>query len=99
MRKYDLGKAPDIITVLKETNIYCNDSKGETMIISLFDIVGKERIDNLDKKLKALEIIKEKYVNIFWITRSHNVLEYNLVVGESQRLKKKEYDLLNEVLL
>jgi len=99
MRKYDLGKAPDIITVLKETNIYCNDSKGETMIISLIDIVGKERIDNLDKKLKAFEIIKKKRVNVHLLLLSDSLEKYNFNLLPYRKLNQEEYDLLKEVLL
>ena len=71
---------------------------------------GLEALDNIDdsyyddekeiirKELKALEIIKEKRVDIGWLIRSENCSKYNLGVGESQALKKQEYDLLKEVL-
>ena len=58
-------------------------------------------IDNcpeVKKKLKALEIIKTKNVDINWLIRSKNYSKYNLGVGESQKLKKREYDLLKEIL-
>ena len=51
-----------------------------------------------EKEFKALEIIKEKRVDIGWLIRSKNCSKYNLGVGESQALKKEEYDLLKEVL-
>ena len=51
------------------------------------------------KEHKVLEIIKEKRVDIGWLIRSKNCSKYNLGVGESQALKKEEYDLLKEVLL
>ena len=54
---------------------------------------------NIEKELKALEIIKEKIVDIGWLIRSENYSKYNLGVSESQALKKAEYDLLKEVLL
>ena len=51
------------------------------------------------KELKALEVIKEKRVDIGWLIRSENCSKYNLGVGSSQALKKQEYNLLKEVLL
>ena len=51
------------------------------------------------KNLTALEIIKEKRVDIGWLSVSLNCSRYNLGVGKSQALKKKEYDLLKEILL
>ena len=55
-------------------------------------------LETIEKELKALEIIKEKRVDIGWLIRSKNCSKYNLGVGRSQALKKKEYDLLKEVL-
>ena len=52
----------------------------------------------IEKELKALEIIKEKRVDIGWLIRSKNCSKYNLGVGSSQALKKEEYNLLKEVL-
>ena len=56
-------------------------------------------LELIEKSLKALEIIKEKRVDIGWLIRSENCSKYNLGVGESQALKKKQYDLLKEILL
>lgn len=52
----------------------------------------------IESELKALEIIKTKYVDIGWLIKSKNCSKYNLGIGESQALKKTEYDLLKEVL-
>ena len=52
----------------------------------------------IEKELLALEIIKEKRVDIGWLIRSENCSKYNLGVGSSQALKKEEYNLLKEVL-
>ena len=52
----------------------------------------------IEKELLALEIIKEKRVDIGWLIRSKNCSKYNLGVGSSQALKKEEYNLLKEVL-
>lgn len=56
--------------------------------------------EETQKKLKALEIIKEKRVDVYHIQATTKVGEYNLwKLSTSKRLKKKEYDLLKEVLL
>jgi hypothetical protein len=54
----------------------------------------------LEKHLNALEIIKEKRVDVYHIQATTKVSEYNLwKLSTSKRLKKKEYDLLKEVRL
>lgn len=50
-----------------------------------------------ENKLKALEIIKEKRVNVDWLLETDNVEEYNESLYVE--LTKEEYDLLKEVLL
>lgn len=55
------------------------------------------------KKLKALEIIIEKDVSMYWLRHSKNVDEYNNFIltdkRQYQKLTQEEYDLLKEVLL
>ena len=51
-----------------------------------------------EKALKALKIISEKDINVFWLKKSPNVSRYNLAVGTERKLKKAEYDLLKELL-
>lgn len=60
----------------------------------------QEDFEIIEKALKALEIIKEKKVDIWWLITSEDYSLYNLGIGKShnQRLKKKEYDFLKEVL-
>ena len=59
----------------------------------------KQDYELIEKDIKALEIIKEKLVDIGWLIRSENYSKYNLGVGSSQALKRNEYNLLKEVLL
>lgn len=47
---------------------------------------------------KALEIIVDKCVDIGWLIRSENCSKYNLGVGASQALKRKEYEKLKEIM-
>ena len=53
------------------------------------------------KKLKALEIIKKKEVDIGWLKRAKDLREYNSGMGINSysALTQEEYDLLKEVLL
>lgn len=61
----------------------------------------KLNFDNGAKKLKALEIIKEKNVNAYGIKHSKDVYDYNLTYASNgkEQLTQEEYDLLKEVLL
>ena len=59
------------------------------------DLIGD--IETNNKKLKALEIIKEKKVYPSFLLNTKNLEEYNKEV--IQKLTQEEYDLLKEVLL
>ena len=51
------------------------------------------------KELKALEIIKDKEVNVFIFLHSGDLETYNDMVEENRKFTQEEYDLLKEVLL
>lgn len=53
----------------------------------------------IEKSLKALEIIKEKEVNVFIFLHSGCLESYNDMVEVNRKLTEEEYDLLKEVLL
>lgn len=54
----------------------------------------------MSKELEALEIIKEKEVNVGLLSRCATVERYNKgMCYESRYLTQEEYDLLKEVLL
>ena len=55
--------------------------------------------DERDKKAKALEIIKEKDVDVVALRLSKNLEQYNCKEDGRNCLIQKEYDLLKEVLL
>ena len=74
-----------------------------------YDEIKKEKLllsavrdlPNLFKKLKALEIIKEKGVNIYFLKNTDNVDEYNELIQPHfgmKALTQEEYDLLKKVL-
>lgn len=58
----------------------------------------REKQEN-DKKLKAVEIIKEKEVNVFIFLHSGDLETYNDMVEDNRKLIQEEYELLKEVLL
>ena len=85
------------------------------MVIHLNSNYGKTRqaledFRNIEKELKALEIIKEKNVDIWCLktTKNYddylhspaptNIVDENGVYHEEQLLTQEEYDLLKEVL-
>ena len=51
------------------------------------------------KQKKALEIIKEKRVNIDYLRDCKTLEDYNNILIEKLQLTQEEYDLLKEVLL
>ena len=72
---------------------------------ALEKIVDNYYIDNMDKEisiiataLKALEIIKQKEVNVFILLHSVNLKIYNDIVEDNRKLTQEKYDLLKEVL-
>lgn len=48
--------------------------------------------------LKAIEIIKEKEVNVFIFLHSGDLETYNDMVEDNRKLSQEEYDLLEEIL-
>lgn len=63
---------------------------------------GVQQYQVIEKSLKALDIIKEKQVDIHDLLISRAVEQYNSYthwLGYKGNLTKEEYDLLKEVLL
>lgn len=70
----------------------------------LYDLFEKFRINNrkdLLKKLKSLEIIKEKNINVRGIINSPTLEHYidHCMPRHSEELTQEEFDLLKDVLL
>jgi hypothetical protein len=56
--------------------------------------------DIVATELRALDIIKEKGINVFELRFSFSLEEYNICKGEeNQELTQKEYETLKRVLL
>ena len=60
---------------------------------------GKQNQDYkiIEKSLKALEIIKNKQVNVF-LLHSVDLETYNDMIADNRNLTQEEYELLKEVL-
>ena len=56
-----------------------------------------ERLDIIEKSLKALEIIKNKELNIYFVKKL-SLEDFNFQCRYDQQLTQDEYDLLKEVL-
>lgn len=85
-------------------DIYCliNTKDNKFDVIDNYKINNYGIIDNgTKKKLKALEIIKEKQVNVGDFIRCKSIEDYNdyCCYNEKEQLTQEEYDLLKEVLL
>lgn len=106
LNDYELMKQPKIIVAdkkisdddlekLKNQRMFLCSS-GESKVELLFD-------EETQKKLKALEIIKKKQVNVRYLFQCKSLRDYNFIYkGTNQSelcLTKEEYDILKEVLL
>lgn len=58
-----------------------------------------EDINNVAKRLKALEIIKEKRVNLEYLKCCETYRQYCLVCSYGNEIAQEEFDLVKEVLL
>ena len=67
---------------------------------NLYIGVTEEEYEELDKELKALEIVKEKKVNAWILAICNEVGVYNAAIPNDimKRLTLEEFDLLKEVL-
>ena len=57
----------------------------------------------IEKELKALEIINNKHVNIYWLKLADNLSEYNYFVADlptnsTEDFTEEEFKLLKEVV-
>ena len=57
----------------------------------------KDSLYTIEKELKALEIIKNKELNVFFIKR-YTRKDFNFMCRYEQQLTQEEYNLLKEVL-
>ena len=58
----------------------------------------KDKLDAIEKELKALEIINVKTVNVMYFKGSASLEEYNSHHATWHKLTQDEFDLLKEIL-
>lgn len=92
----EMAQCLDIIeTALKE------NAELKKMIRNFNEAIGEPMIitPSIEKKLKALEIVKNKRVDVGCLLKSKDLEDYNFFRYGKWRLTQEEYDLLKKVLL
>lgn len=83
-------------------DVYClvNTKDNKFDVIDTYEVKSNRIIDNgTQNKLKALEIIKEKQVNVFVLLHIGDLETYNDMIADNRNLTQEEYDILKDVLL
>lgn len=62
-------------------------------------LIDESKVLKMIKSVKALEIIKEKEVDVFIFLHSGDLETYNDMVEDNRKLTQEEYELLKEILL
>lgn len=68
------------------------------LICRVFQLYPKE-IETIEKVINAMEIIKEKKVNLECVKSCENYEQYKTICSYWNEITKNEFDLLKEVLL
>lgn len=76
----------------------CNEYHHWFTVVDIETIEGYP-IENIRKSLQALEIIKNKKINLEYLKCCENYEQYKTVCSYWNEITKKEYNLLKEVLL
>ena len=83
---------------MKDLKLFYEDTDGMRLYSGRGGLHQITPIDiNLLKKIKALEIVKNKKVDVGFLNRE--LKDYNEGLLNKYKLTKEEYDLLQEVLL
>lgn len=72
---------------------------GEEKGINELILIDESKVLKMIKSVKALEIIKEKEVDVFIFLHSGDLQTYNDIVEDNRKLTQEEYGLLKEVVL
>lgn len=75
-------------------------SIGEENEINELILIDESKVFKIVKSLEALEIVKERKVNVSWLGKAKDLQEYNegVCIYSYQALSQEEYDLLKECL-
>ena len=86
---------------IKDTYEVLAHKVGDKCGLGELNYAEKQDFEIIEKRLKALEVIDNKNVDIGYLKRTNTLIEYNGVIGTSTHnsLSQQEYDLLKEVLL
>ena len=89
------------LEIIKKKKELLNKQNQDDQSVIIWDF----ELDTIEKELKALEIIKDKRLDVTLLQDSENLDYYNIdvqnyyTVYEDMYLTQEEYDLLKEVLL
>ena len=84
--------------ILNNYNLTLANFREACLLLAMLKDEGLN-IHDIAKQLKALEIIKKKWVNVLYFRGSSSLEEYNSHHATWHKLIQEEYDLLKEVLL
>ena len=85
-----MSKGLEALEELKES---CKTHMG-TMVY----ILQEDKFETIEEELKALEIIKNKEVNVFIFLHSGDLETYNDMVEDNRKLTQEEYDLIRSMI-
>lgn len=63
------------------------------------NVTNKKMLNIIEKELKALEILRNKKVNLEYLKCCENYEQYKTICSYWNEITSKEFDLLKEVLL
>ena len=96
-----MNKGLEALENIKNKTITITDNRNDIVYKYRYgDYLSKEDVNTIAKELKALEIVKDKELDIEWLLTCFNKYDreqYNACQIKS--LTQEEYDLLKEVLL
>ena len=63
------------------------------------NIITATRLNQIEKELKVLNILKIKHIDIDLVLRAKNLFCYNLNARQGKKLNQEDFDLIREVML
>lgn len=101
-RKYDLAFGQAFIWKKKIGEYKYDLIENAVDKLGQFEDIGEKHnvksIDDLDKKLKALEIIKSKSIEVSLLKICEDVMAYNNEVKELYWLTREEFEIVKSII-